>query len=300
MGTTYIASARALDVFLGKCEKCPRPVRYSEHTAKTDREVFPCIDCGTMVTCERLYGTVNRMECDPRCEGATGPCCSCACGGINHGGSWSQAGHMLASELEAYRAGIQRKQDEREVKASRERKNRADAFSAWKGEHAQLVTDLLASDWWEGRYLNQFLADMADTVRQGKPLTDRQAEASERTIQGRKDAAKRQADREATAVDVPAGRFTITGTIVAVYAVPDNFSYNGGDIRKIVVDTGTYRVRGTIPRTLFIEPGTGLMRAVYDDEFKGKRVQLTATLCPDGKEKGSGYFKRPTGAVYVT
>jgi hypothetical protein len=300
MGSIYVASARALSVFLGKCETCPRPIRITADGITADRAVFPCVDCSTPVKCERLYGTVNKMECDPRCMGATGPSCSCACGGENHAGAWSQPGHMLAGELEAYRAGIQRREDERQAKLTRERKQVADAFSAWKADGREtLVSDLLATDWWDGRYPNSFLADMADIVRSGKPLTERQADAAERTIQGRKDAANRAAEREATAVDVPAGRIKITGTIAAIYRVADNFSYHGGDIRKMVVDTGTYRVRGTIPTSL-LDDGKGSLRAMYDDDLKGRQVTLTATLQPDGKEKGSGYFKRPTGAKFVS
>jgi hypothetical protein len=85
---------------------------------------------------------------------------------------------------------------------------------------------------------------------------------------------------------------------VGLYAVPDNYSYSGGEIRKMVVDTGTYRVRGTVPSSLF-RGADGFMRAVYDEEFKGREIQMTATLSPDGKELGSGYFKRPHGAKFA-
>ena len=65
---------------------------------------------------------------------------------------------------------------------------------------------------------------MAGMLRDGKMLSERQAEAAERTIQRRKDAAAKAAEREATAVDVPEGRIKVTGIIVATYSVPDNYS----------------------------------------------------------------------------
>lgn len=34
---------------------------------------------------DAVRGIVTDHECDPRCEGATGPNCECACGGMNHG-----------------------------------------------------------------------------------------------------------------------------------------------------------------------------------------------------------------------
>ena len=300
MSTTYMVSARPLEVFLGTCETCLRPVRYPGSRVTGDRKTFPCIDCGTPVRCERLYGTVNRMQCDPRCEGATGPVCSCGCGGINHGGAWSRPGHMLASELEAYRAEIAKREAQRQVKVTRERRHRADEFSVWQQEHGQLVTDLLGTDWLEGRYPNEFLADMAGMLRGGKMLSGRQAEAAERTIQRRKDAAAKAAEREVTAVDVPEGRIKVTGIIVATYSVPDNYSHYEHDIYKMVIDTGTYRVRGTIPRSLDTEPDEhGASRFIAPADLKGRTVSLTATLSPDGKEKGSGYFKRPSGAVFA-
>ena len=298
MSTTYVASSRALDVFLGTCETCPRPVRFTDTSVTSDRHMFACIDCRAPVKCERLYGTVNKMTCDIRCEGAAGPNCSCACGGINHGGAWSKPGTMLASELETYRAGIQKRENEREARASHERKRAAGEFAAWRGEHETLVTDLLGTAWLADEWPNEFLADMADMLHRGKPLSERQADAAERTIRKRRDAAKAATERAANAVDVPTGRHTITGVIAAMYAVPDNFSYHGGDIRKMVIDTGTYRVRGTVPNSLF-KDDKGCIHAVSDDEFRGRKVTLTATLSPDGKEKGSGWFKRPSGAVFA-
>ena len=68
----------------------------------------------------------------------------------------------------------------------------------------------------------------------------------------------------------------------------------------MVIDTGTYRVRGTIPRSLDTEPDEHrASRFITPADLKGRTVSMTATLSPDGKEKGSGYFKRPSGAVFA-
>ena len=293
--TTYIARTRALPVFLGKCETCVRPVRAEDDAERQDHVRRPCPDCGSMVKVERLYGTVSEMQCDARCEGAGGPSCDCACGGINHGGAWSKPGHMLASELAAYRAGIAKREAERQQRRDREARQQRSEFDRWQQQHAALAADLLATDWYEGKYPNGFLADLADMVRHHKILSERQAEAAARTIAKRRDMAAEAERRAATAVDVPTGRHTVTGTVVAKYWQADAFNPYGHDKLCITVDTGTYRVRGTCPHALWFHGSSNDNRTIE----KGDRVTFSADLKPDGKEVGSGYFKRPTKPAFV-
>lgn len=299
MVTTYIARTRALPVFLGKCEACVRPVRAEDDAEQSDHVRRPCPDCGQPVKVERLYGTVSEMACNALCEGAGGPSCDCACGGINHGGAWSKPGHMLASELATYRAGIAKRDAERQQRRERERAAERREFDTWQASNSALVTDLLAVDWYEGKFPNGFLADMADIVRRHKILTERQAEAAARTIAKRRDAAQRDAERAATATDVPTGRHTITGTVVGKYWKDNPFSPYGAQTLCIVVDAGTYRVRGTCPDALMVHRAPNGSFGGGDGIANGDRVTFSAELKPDGRELGSGYFKRPTKPAFV-
>lgn len=60
---------------------------YTAHLPQT-REL-PAILCPTHarpLRWDRVEGTVSESrKCDPRCTGAIGPVCVCACGGANHG-----------------------------------------------------------------------------------------------------------------------------------------------------------------------------------------------------------------------
>jgi hypothetical protein len=300
MVTTYVARTRALPVFLGKCGSCVRPVRAEDEAETRDHVSRPCPDCGQAVKVERLYGTVSEMSCNALCEGAGGPSCDCACGGVNHGGVWSKPGHMLAGELAAYRAGVAKREAERQARREAERDRKRRAFDRWRAGNEPVVTELLAVDWLEGRYPNGFLADLACLLRRHEVLTGPQAEAARRILAKRHAAAEEAQSRAATAVDVPEGRHTVTGTVVGKYWRDNPFSPYATQTLCIVVDTGTYRVRGTCPDALMVHRAADGTFGGGDGIAKGDRVTFSATLQPDGKEKGSGYFKRPTKPAFVT
>lgn len=90
--------------------------------------------------------------------------------------------------------------------------------------------------------------------------------------------------------DVPEGRQVVTGKIVSHKLVDNHFSYHGGVTVKILVeDPRGFRIYGTAP--------AALLDARDIDELKGTEVEFTATL--EGKEKGFGFFKRPTKARVI-
>ena len=98
-------------LFLGRCRKCK--VRRRIHApvlevkmlnrgyGRTERvywrtvngsrtqgydRIFVGCMCGAQVEYRMLRGTFSTTEqCGSRCMGATGPACSCSCGGTNHG-----------------------------------------------------------------------------------------------------------------------------------------------------------------------------------------------------------------------
>lgn len=295
--SVYMVSATALPYWLGVCKSCVRPIRIHDEHRTGDHVTYTCPECGNAVSLERLYGTVNAMECDPRCMGAAGPSCSCSCGGVNHGGAWQETGEILADALARYRAEQERKAAERERKASIARKRRDDAFALWRKDHESTVAELLGTDWLFDKYPNGFLAELADMLYAHEALTDRQMEAAERILAKRHAAAQRQASRKLNAVAIPEGRHEVTGTIVHIFRVQDNYSYYGGDIIKMVVDCGTYSVSGTAPTALLlgIREREIAAKREYDCDHspKGYRIKFRATLKP-GDELGKGRFSRPT------
>lgn len=60
------------------------------HAVKDRKFTLKCSNHGEVVwtPAKQLVGTLStssKHKCDPRCTGATGPVCVCACGGANHG-----------------------------------------------------------------------------------------------------------------------------------------------------------------------------------------------------------------------
>lgn len=114
-----------------------------------------------------------------------------------------------------------------------------------------------------------------------------QAAAREAEEQARKAAleAARQAERDA-AEDVPTGREVITGEIVGLKEVADNFSYTERYILKMTVkDDRGFKVYGTMPASL--------------DAARGDRVTFTATVEPSNDDAKFGWFKRATKASKI-
>lgn len=88
--------------FVGRCKRCKRgasleleQVVFGSHSSpaaiRADKvvqqggELLPC-PCGHRVRVRTVLGKFRSdVKCDGRCEGATGQCCECSCGGKNHG-----------------------------------------------------------------------------------------------------------------------------------------------------------------------------------------------------------------------
>ena len=103
-----------------------------------------------------------------------------------------------------------------------------------------------------------------------------------------------------TATDVPTGRQVISGVIVVAW----HWEGEHGQSIKIKVNCGEFQVRGTCPKSLIDE---SLPRGGYsaDDYWNlpralnGQHVTLTATLRPDNREIGQGFFARPAKAAFT-
>lgn len=197
-----IVEADPLDLFLGVCKPCRRPKRETDTgyplSGWADKHSASCVQCGGPVEMQRVYGVEIGMQCDDRCSSATGQHCECACGGVNHGGIWSEHDEILANALRQFRET----QEKREMKKQERKKNReadkAEAFRAWCSQEPQKDTvDYLREYAVRMRngteaYPNRFLTSLAEWLSEHKPLTSRQLEGAQRTIQMRRRMENRQ------------------------------------------------------------------------------------------------------------
>ncbi|MER7688762.1 hypothetical protein [Streptomyces sp. NPDC097610] len=291
-----ILSKRPTDYFLGACAPCRLPVRATLPDTRDDARHTACPQCGTRTRVSRVYATTVDASCDAACMGATGPACSCSCGGANHGGSWAPAtyeSHATADALARYRERLDKQERERARKAEAERKSRQAAFDAWAEGHGDVIEFLTATD-----IDNTFIDDMRRYLRRLDVLTERQAAAVRKFIEGaRRRAAeeeRRKAEAEA-AGPVPEGRQTLTGEVVSAKIRDNDFSPSGADYKMLVrLDNGA-KVYGTIPKALQTRRTTeGNLFAL-----RGVRVQFDATVTAKTGEPTFGYFQRPTKATFI-
>lgn len=294
-GDDFTIRATATDYFLGTCPTCKIPLR-EEREARGNSIATPCPTdgCSGVVLGQRLSATVTLESCDPRCMGAIGPVCQCACGGANHGGSWgrlARRGEDFTEALERLQARLAATEAKRVKRAEQERNRARKAFDAWAAGNADVVEFLKV----EANATFEFLEDMASLVRQVKPLSDRQAagvrkcmvHAAKRAEQDR----KREEER-ATAKPVPTGKVEITGTIVSVKWKESSYG-PGGAYKMIVKGDDGWKVWGTAPAKIMPSERTTEL-AANNYGLAGQRITFTATVEASDTDETFGFAKRPT------
>jgi len=222
-----------------------------------------------------VYTTQRRCG---RCGGAgysdkwrhTGSVCY-DCNGAGSRGETLAKGYT-AEKLEKLNATRAKRKEKAEAK--RQAKILA-AIEEAKAENAGILGEELYS-WLESKAgsENVFLRDMNRNLTE-KKFTPRMVEAVSRS----RDQEIEKAKREENMIDVPEGKIVIEGSVVSMKQV-DGFAY-GESVWKMLVDCGEYRVYGSVPK------------AIADVDL-GDRVRFTAQT--EQKEKGFGFFKRPTKA----
>lgn len=160
------------------------------------------------------------------------------------------------------------------VEALREAARREQEVTEWISNHTD-VWQWLA----EHAERSRFAFDLIQSLNERGSLSDRQVEAVRKAIA--------RDEATATGADVPEGRETVTGEVVTLKEVEDNYSPYGGTIIKMVVlDDRGFKVYGTRPSSL-----AGVDR--------GSRVTFTAALAPSDDDPKFGFFKRPTKAATI-
>jgi hypothetical protein len=146
MGSIYMANPVPVK-YVGKCRPCNRPVVMKFADADNPDRLYasavnkiPCPDCKSSCDAELMYGAVNKMTCDDRCMGAYGKQCVCGCGGINHGGVWSEVlENIPAHVVEAYYKDQERRKQVAKTKEDNKKSGRNAEFVSWYKDNSEDV-----------------------------------------------------------------------------------------------------------------------------------------------------------------
>ena len=290
-----ITTITSTDYYLGTCKTCDRPYRVDLGSRRLQYQTIDCPGCDQPLRVERLAAVTTEEVCDARCMGATGPNCSCACGGANHGASWGTMAttYELESAIKALRARQERLERQRQQRAEAKATAKRSAFEQWTAAGNQDVVDYLTN----GSDFGDFLYNMWLLIRGQKPLTDNQANAIRRIAKAEADRKAKQAAYDAAKKAAPLGKgITVEGTIISVKGEQDRYSYYDKLVWKMTVECDGYRVWGTVPSVLVRNP-------IKDEQYialQGQRVRFVAELVPS--KDGDVSFviaKRPTKAELV-
>lgn len=227
MGSIYMTNPVPVK-WIGKCERCIRPVVKMMEDGEYPTPVIRtgCPDCGSLCDVELMYGAVNRMTCDDRCMGAYGKQCVCGCGGVNHGGVWSEViENIPAHVVEAYH-----KDQERRDKAAQVKRDKADAknmseFTSWAVANAD---DVLAVRAYTGD--NTFILDAQAKIDNQVILSPNYLKAVVRVIDEVyermvKETERREASLNSTHQGSVDEKITRTLTVTSIIHIKDMYTF---------------------------------------------------------------------------
>lgn len=156
MGSIYMTNPVPVK-YVGKCIPCNRPVTrpFGDSLYRNAQDIISCPDCNGKCVADLMYGAINRMSCDDRCMGAYGKECVCGCGGVNHGGVWSEViTDIPAHIVEAYHKDQESRKKAAQTKADNKAAANISEFTSWAVEYAD---DVMAVRAYTGN--NSFILD---------------------------------------------------------------------------------------------------------------------------------------------
>jgi hypothetical protein len=293
-------------IAVGPCGNCGYGIALTTTTKTT------CPSCHTRVTLRWVQGTYNKQTpCDAACQYAHSPWCSCSCGGTNHG-----AGYIDVDMVpEWVRQRDADRQDAKTAKAAKRLQSAKDkaaaAAAAQLAAHPELQT-LVDSD----EYPDGFMGDMRRELRYGRPLTDRQVAAAVRivaediaTAPARAAAAAAEAQKLADAAAAeqarrsqpgalcPTGRVAFTGTITTTRV---DETVHGVHWAALVTTDAGWQVWVTLPAAVMrANPASNYPadRFAHQASFRGRRVEMVATVTPKTTDPTVGSGTHPKGTL---
>lgn len=293
----------------GQCPGCGFVIAFA-----TDATTAQCPECQTRVALTYVVGQHSEIPCDDRCQYAVKNFCSCSCGGRNH-----RAGYIKVEMVPAWVR--KRDADRHAAKVARAEARVAKARAAKADQVAEqlahpAIAALVSDDYFVLNLGSRFGSDMRLSLMNGKPLTPAQFESSVRIVEqarARKAqmdgwAAERAAKREAqlaAGLLCPSGRQTFEGKIVATRVADDQY-YRGGLTWSALVESDAgWQIWVTMPREMLrqnpaMDYTTGRGDhdlAAHRASFRGRRVELTATITADATDPLRGRGSRPAGRL---
>lgn len=249
--------------------------------------------CGTPVTLDHKrvrgvvsecadYVTVKWLDVCGRC-GGTGIYCHYShyngvcygCGGTGNKGVtkrrlYTEAGYAKVEALKVKAA---------EKKAAKLAAKKAAAVEVNRAKVGAEVWDAIAA--WNdegGEHSGKNNLTILDIFSRGLnwELSDKAAEHLARCWANKLKWDAERAAKDAEAEDVTEGRYTVVGKVISVKGCSTDFGW----VYKMLVDCGTFRAYGSVPKGLDI------------NTLAGSEIKFTATF--KAKEKGFGFFSRPT------
>ena len=255
-----------------------------------------CPACAERVALAYVAGSyTDKIPCDDRCQYATGPVCSCACGGANHCAGYIAAEQVPVWVRERDAARFAAAAARKAAKANTAAERAAKATEALIAANPVLAT-LAAAD--RTALDSGFMLDMQTALLAGK-MTDRQVEAAVNALNRDTARAARTAawaaERAATAaalkvagVVAPTGKTTVTGTVA--HTATQDGDYGITYKMRVVTEAG-WTTWGTIPAAI---------RPDRHEALRGAVVTFTATLTPANGDPTHAWVNRPAAARVIT
>jgi hypothetical protein len=269
---------------------------------------------------QRLIAIQTTVECDGSCRSARRRGCSCGCGGINHGITWTR-GFMLEhrevfeTELAQLRASQEKTEKTRAVRRENTARQEREAFEDWMQSHATVVQALAPC---HGDSGDEFLQDLAAQVfDRSKPLTQAQETAALRAIDQRNTRERRLAERAAAKRPAPLGtRIPVSGRVIKVKV---REGYMSATEESIIVSCDGYAIQLKMPAAVrrwvyasrpevffgqkfSYEPDYSDLGERWTRAVKGMQISFTAgeiALGSKSTDNSFAYAKRATSVQFT-
>lgn len=288
-GTLRIERSVDTDRFVGRCERCVRPIAVDDPSGGSSRRRVACPECGRQVVLQRIVGVVTSLQCNTACESAAGPLCECSCGGSNHSGRYVASGYELSEAVEAFRAATTKRRAAAAKASETRRRNaasaKAAALDAWRAAHGPQAAWMERNMGADGSRAYVARSMSAYLERRGQ-LTEAQLAFIDRLDAEERAEAERAAQAAANPpAPAPTGTTEVVGEIVSIRTEPSRFSYYGSETKMLVVSEAGWKVWVTKPRALV-------------DARTGDRVRFVADL-ERSEDEAFAFGRRPRRAEMV-
>jgi hypothetical protein len=198
-------------------------------------------------------------------------------------------GHICASETVGLpdRAAKAKKAAEKFAREQKAIEAQRESTAEWREENSELVSWLAGQDM---ETVHDFIRDMQRTLDKWGKLSEGQARATRKWMDGQEKFQARKAEEVKRVENAPIlenGRHVLQGEIVSTKW--SDGAYGTQPKMTVLLDTGN-KVYGTIPTSIL---------PVEISNLKGHRVNFVATVKRSDRDEHFGFFSRPSSASLI-